>query len=137
MKIGRDTFNKPYFIEYPEIYFNLSHCQGMVACIISNKQVGIDVEWIRPFHEGVMRKVCSIKEQQLIMQSTYPAETFFRLWTLKESYIKAIGQGLQSPMKEVTFSWKSDGEIRSNKGNLKFSQKIIDKRFIIAVCEEN
>ena len=137
VKIARDAFNKPYLPEYPMVQFNLSHCKGMVACIISSKAVGIDVEPIRPFHPAVMRKVCSHEEQKLIEEASCQEESFFRLWTLKESYIKAVGKGLRLSMKQVCFQWTPDGQIISNQPEYQFRQVILENQFILSICEKN
>lgn len=136
IEIIRDQWNKPHLLDYPDIHFNLTHCQGMVACIIGHKTVGIDCERIRPFHKGVMKKVCNSREQQLISQSKCPEETFFKLWTLKESYIKSIGKGLQFPMNKICFSLDEKGKIHSNTEGFYFSQIVIEGRFCLAICEE-
>lgn len=148
--IKRNSWNKPYLRDYPEIQFNLSHCHGMVACIISSKEVGIDIEEIRAFPRAVMKKVCSKEEQQWIEQSTCMEESFFRLWTLKESYIKAVGKGLSFPMKQVDFSNSLNGEtngkihrnihgkihrkIQSNQSGYWFCQYILEKKYILSIC---
>ena len=137
-EIGRDQFNKPYLIHYPNIYFNISHCEQMVACMIGHKPVGIDVEWIRPFSVAAMKKVCSKEEQEWIRAAHHSEEAFFRLWTLKESYIKAVGKGLQIPMKSITFDLEKIGEIKGHiedTQKYRFTQKVIEKRFVLALCE--
>lgn len=134
--IKRDSFNKPYLEDYPDIYFNLSHCSGLVACAIYSNPVGVDIERIRKFPTGVMKKVCSLEEQNWIKKSKCPEEAFFRLWTLKESYIKTIGLGLQFSMKAVNFNVKSNGEIESNQKGYRFKQSVIEDTFVLGSCEE-
>ncbi|MBE6024304.1 MAG: 4'-phosphopantetheinyl transferase superfamily protein [Cellulosilyticum sp.] len=136
IRIKRDCFNKPHLVDYPDIYFNLSHCKGMVACIIHSRPVGVDVEYMRDFTAPVMGKVCSIEEQNWIRESENPEEAFFRLWTLKESYIKTIGLGIQFPMKQVQFKLQSSGKIESNQKGYRFRQIKIGDTFILASCEK-
>ena len=60
---------KPYFFRWPEIYFNLSHCRSACACILSDREAGIDVEHRFPYKESLARRVCHEKEWELMRQS--------------------------------------------------------------------
>jgi len=87
----------------PEIRFNLSHSHGLVVVAIGReREVGIDVELIRPdfASEAIAKRYFSAKEIDEL--SKLPAELrtegFFLCWTRKEAYIKAKGDGLQIPL---------------------------------------
>jgi len=87
----------------PEIRFNLSHSHGLVVVAIGReREVGIDVEMIRPdfASEAIAKRYFSAKEIDEL--SKLPAELrtegFFLCWTRKEAYIKAKGDGLQIPL---------------------------------------
>jgi 4'-phosphopantetheinyl transferase len=63
-----------------------------------NEAVGIDVEYIRPNPKGeqLAQQFFTSKEYKVI-QSVPPdrrQRMFFNLWTVKESYLKATGEGL-------------------------------------------
>lgn len=94
---------RPYITGKSELYISLSHCHGLIACAFGKVELGIDVENIRTFDERVMKRVCSRKEIDCIMSSAEPSRMFFRCWTLKESYGKAMGVGLNYPMRETVF----------------------------------
>ena len=87
----------------PEIRFNLSHSHGLVVVAIGReREVGIDVELIRPdfASEAIAERYFSAEEIDEL--SKLPAELrtegFFLCWTRKEAYIKAKGDGLQIPL---------------------------------------
>ena len=61
-------------------------------------------------------------------------ELFFRYWTLKESYLKARGTGLAASMREISFSWKADGNVESSSEEYVFYQKCLWGKYLIAVC---
>src|SRR5277367_2823395 len=87
----------------PAICFNLSHSHGLaVAAIGREREVGIDVELIRPAFAGqeIARRYFSAKEiAELIgLPAELRAEGFFLCWTRKEAYIKAKGDGLYIPL---------------------------------------
>ncbi|MFC1770806.1 4'-phosphopantetheinyl transferase family protein [Candidatus Margulisiibacteriota bacterium] len=89
---------KPKLKNFPDIHFNLSHSGIWVAITIHDHPVGIDVEHIRPLSSAskIAKRFFSPLEQNYlnnIAQDQYLG-SFFKLWTLKESYIKAIGKGL-------------------------------------------
>lgn len=155
---------KPILQSFPEISFNITHTQGLVGCAISRYCVGMDAEQIRSFDIRLMKKVCSLSEisyicegicsvknkletivftkedEEKITHNRKCQERFFKLWTLKESYVKAMGKGIAFPFQMITFRIEedvTDGErIICNIPNWKFSQFRFQNNYIIAVCEE-
>lgn len=98
---------KPFLTGGPEIDFSIAHTKGLVVCGISGKRIGVDVEQICQFDERLMRRICTEEERYFIeheRKTMTREETFFRFWTLKESFLKATGQGLAVPMREIGFS---------------------------------
>ena len=69
----------------------LSHCHEAVACAVSDKPVGIDIETINHYSEEIATHVMSEAEMRQILTSPLPAEAFTRLWTMKESLYKLTG----------------------------------------------
>lgn len=88
-------------------FFNLSHCDGLVACALSRTSVpGIDVECCdrdAPF--AVAERHYSLEEQAWLaaLPESERQTGFFMLWTLKEAFIKAIGKGLAQPLRDIVF----------------------------------
>ena len=81
------------------LMFNISHSNdyALFAFVNNNLEIGIDIEKIsdKPYLE-LAERFFSKKEFELLsnLQSNQQKIGFFRLWTRKESYIKAIGEGL-------------------------------------------
>lgn len=140
--ILKNNYGKPYFKYHPNLYFNLSHTIGCVACIVSETEVGIDIEKIRPYQKKIVCKVCTPLEQEWINQSDNPNEAFFRLWTLKESIVKANGTGINQSLKHFEFLLSDKEEFPNIKvkleDNLKyhFNQVIIDNQFVLSTCNK-
>lgn len=87
---------KPYLKEHPDVFYNLSHSGSRVMCVLADVPVGCDVEKIRKGNtERIARRFFSEREYQMCKDNP---ETFTRLWTLKESFIKATGKGLSTPL---------------------------------------
>ena len=96
---GYGEHGKPFIVDHSEIYFSLSHCREAVACAISDRPVGIDVESIREFRESLVRYTMNVAEQQQIMEAERPDVAFIRLWTMKEAQLKLTGRGISDNMK--------------------------------------
>ncbi|GKU25883.1 4'-phosphopantetheinyl transferase family protein [Clostridium folliculivorans] len=133
-----NPWGKPSLKNHPNIHFNISHSFNCIACVISDTYaVGIDVEKIRIFNPYAAKKVCTTEEIKKIYSSSNPDRVFFKFWTLKESYIKAIGKGLSHPMKDINFEIYPDGQILSNLSECRFHLIEDTNEFITAVCYLN
>ena len=84
------------------IHFSLSHSGDYVACIISDKPCGIDIEKHneKRDYEKISKRVCTENELTFISD----ADDFYSIWTLKESVMKAVGLGLALDMRNIDFS---------------------------------
>lgn len=107
---------KPYFPGFPHVHFNISHCSGLVVCGLSGKPLGVDAEPLGMVRERVLQRAFSAKEQELVSTSTNPDEMFYRLWTLKEAYGKALGVGLAYPFAETSFLLQGDAVLAAPAG---------------------
>ncbi|PKM52555.1 MAG: hypothetical protein CVV02_00010 [Firmicutes bacterium HGW-Firmicutes-7] len=90
---------KPYLKNYPNIYFNISHCKVGVVCAISDNEVGIDIEKVEAFDLELGKYCCSPEELDRILSSNSPEAEFYSLWTKKESFLKLTGEGLNTDLK--------------------------------------
>ena len=104
--MNKNDMGKPSLAEYPHIHFNLSHAKGIAACIVSEKECGIDCEQVRKCSQGVMRRSFTESERELVERLPEDQRDlmFTRLWTLKESYVKAKGEGLSSAFDSLELS---------------------------------
>jgi 4'-phosphopantetheinyl transferase len=77
--------------------FNLSHAGDWVVCAVAPTAVGIDIEQVRAIDLGIAERFFQPGEYTALLAQ--PADQqrdyFFRLWTAKEAYVKALGLGLQ------------------------------------------
>lgn len=136
--ITKNKYGKPSLTEYPDIKYNISHADGISACMVSEHECGIDCENVREYRPNVMKRAFSDEEKNMIDSAPENQKNllFFRLWTLKEAYIKAIGMGLSFPMKQANFSF-DDNKISSNISDCRFKQYILNNgKFVISICEQ-
>ena len=131
MEYGR--LGKPSLQAYPQLHFNLSHATGICVSAVGNFPMGVDVEPIRPLRPKVIRRICTEEERQLIAQASNPDEAFFRIWTLKESYVKAIGIGVSYPMQTIALHLEG-AAISSNLPGYRFVQYVLQNRYVLALC---
>lgn len=109
-ELAKGEQGKPWLKNYPQIHFNISHGKDMVVCGVDRSPLGVDVEAVRPVRKNIFRRVLTKREQDWLKEcEKYDGEDswyrdFFRLWTLKESYAKAVGKGLAVDFTSVEFS---------------------------------
>ncbi len=111
-----------------KLYFNLSHTRGLIALgIHASCAIGVDVETIEVdrAESGIARRFFSAHEFEWLSQFSGAdyIENFFRIWTLKESYIKAKGMGMKLPLKDFHFVLNAE---ESSKIEIGFSPKLAD-----------
>lgn len=88
-KISESINGKPY-IDNSNIFYNISHKNKMVGLIISDSEVGLDIEYIDTENikrESTLKYFFTEKERESITTN----EDLLTLWTKKESYIKLNG----------------------------------------------
>jgi len=98
-----NNYGKPRLISQDSIHFSLSHSQGQALCAVAfGRDVGIDLERIRPMAqmEAIVRRHFSSPEQAAFDRAPEDSRPglFFALWTRKEAYVKARGEGLSCPL---------------------------------------
>jgi 4'-phosphopantetheinyl transferase len=101
----RSAYGKPYLIHEDSFHFNISHAGAWVVCAIDAEPIGIDVEQIAPIDFRVARSFFSQQEYLDLLDKREEERLpyFYDLWTLKESFVKAEGQGLHIPLNLFTF----------------------------------
>ncbi len=109
LQFSRSEFGKPALAD-PElgVAFNLSHTDDKVVCAFSREcNLGVDIEHIRYRKEllNIMDGYMSIAEKCRITGEPWPKQqkVFFDHWVLKESFVKATGDGLTQPLDQVEF----------------------------------
>ena len=137
--LAQDEHGKPFLPRHPEIAFNLSHCAGLAVCGVAGEPLGVDAEQIRPLRERVLRRVFAPEEVAAVGESASPDEMFFRFWTLKESFVKATGRGLDLPLRSFWVDIRR-GRPQIDCGNIEGQYKLFeldfpaDKAYRLAVC---
>ncbi|MBQ8279163.1 MAG: 4'-phosphopantetheinyl transferase superfamily protein [Roseburia sp.] len=93
----KNADGKPYIKEYPNLYYNLSHSNDYVALVVDEHPVGIDIEHLRIGYQKLVKRFFSEEEVEALT-GNWSDELFTKLWTRKESYLKATGYGMRMPL---------------------------------------
>lgn len=108
----------------PDIHFNLTHSGNYAAGVCGVSPVGIDVETIGKMNERTAKRFFHDREYQYLESAEDPQEKcqrFFRLWVLKESFMKVTGLGMKLPLNAF--------EIRIQGENIEVVQNVDEKQY--------
>jgi 4'-phosphopantetheinyl transferase len=103
---------KPELAKRPaetDLRFNLAHSEGLAIAAVSGVECGIDIERVRPLSDfdELVARFFSPRESSSF-QAAAPedkASAFFNLWTRKEAWLKAIGEGIGYALDKVEVSF--------------------------------
>lgn len=130
---------KPGFADIP-VFFNLSHSVNRAMCVMSDCQAGCDVEQIHSVNADIALRFYHPDEAALLDSCGTAEEReqlFFRLWTLKESFVKCIGTGFDMPFGSFcVFKAGEEWNVRGQniKGNYYFSEFSNDDEYCYSWC---
>ncbi len=110
-----EEFGKPKLVG-AGLTFNLSHTRSIALLAVSkNQKIGVDTEPLnRPINtEAISKRFFTAKEHQdlLSLSGQERQQAFFRLWVMKEAFVKAVGCGLSGSLAAF--------EVSESEGNLK------------------
>ncbi|MDW6093412.1 4'-phosphopantetheinyl transferase superfamily protein [Vibrio rhizosphaerae] len=106
--IYRKVYGKPAIAGTPSLWFNISHSNGVGVLLLSRSgDVGVDIEFKKKDSQILKIARRFFHRQEMAQLESLPSKDVYRqarqLWTLKESYIKAIGKGLAHPLNSFWF----------------------------------
>lgn len=102
---------KPYLVDYPQLSFSLSHSGSLVACAVSEQEIGLDVQEYVKVKKGLAERFFTKEECALLHEQTDTKayeKLFFRLWSIKESYMKLTGLGMKKGLDSFTIDFEEN-----------------------------
>lgn len=127
-------------VQGENVSYNISHSGSLVICALSDKAVGCDTEYLKKAPNGVAKHFFCESEKAYLNQyqgEAYDRE-FFRLWTMKESYMKMTREGMKLPLHKFELNL---GEpitiIRDSKVQPCFIKEYGVTDYLVTVCAES
>lgn len=108
----------------PGIRFNVSNSGDFALYALTlRREIGVDLEVLKPMPDGmeIAERFFSAPENEVFAALAEEVRdlAFFRCWTRKEAYIKAVGEGLSMPLDrfDVAFAPGEPARILRTRGN--------------------
>ena len=117
LRFAYSAYGKPELIQpenAPRLHFNLAHSEDSALFAFAwNRTLGVDIEAVKqdtPCDE-LAQNFFSEAERAAYFALPEPERrpAFFRIWTRKEAYVKARGEGLSLPLSAFDVSLDADG----------------------------
>ncbi|MFD0589174.1 4'-phosphopantetheinyl transferase family protein [Paenibacillus sp. GCM10027627] len=132
---------KPMLEGRPDACFNLSHSGSWVAAAFGSEPLGIDVETVREPDLVLAKRFFSSPEYEGLcrLEPSKQRDRFYELWTLKESYIKAIGEGLSISLRSFSIFYNEAEEPvldAKAEGGYQLTRLVLDSGYKLSVCSK-
>ena len=125
-------YGKPSF-KNSKYFFNTSHSGKYALCVISDVEVGCDIEEIKEYKKRVANRFFTEKENNYLELSIDKDDLFYRFWTLKESYIKCIGKGFGLSLNSFEMDNNGNDVVIKDNDNYSFIEQKFDG-YRISIC---
>lgn len=106
----KTTIGKPFFLNKPDIYFSITHCDGYVWVAVSNSPIGIDFEKINKEAKNDLEVAFTQADWEIVSNDLYKS---FQYFSLKEAYSKMIGTGFTTDPSMITLSFLQENSFHT------------------------
>lgn len=133
------TNGKPY-LKSRDFGFSITYTDEYIfIAIVKDIDIGIDAEKIKNNNLEVAKEFMSLGELVDLDTSNDKQGYFLRLWTLKESYLKLVGQGIDDTITKLEFRENSDRtfSVQRDHINVLYIKNFLSKSCIISVATFN
>ena len=142
--VEKDEKGKPCLAGRPDLHISISHSGPYAACAFGDKPVGIDIEmwrthskWQRivdKMHPGEREAMTRLCGGTISRDTAEPVRQFCDLWVRKESFLKAVGEGLRLSLDafDTTGNMVSQ-DLREGRWYIK-SWQLPEEALSVAVC---
>lgn len=101
---------KPIWPGKEEIHFNLSHSGDYACCAVADQPVGVDIQVCDGLRSALAKRFFTEKDNQRLRECSGQEQEnlFYRLWSIKESYIKLTGKGMSQGLSSFEICWDQE-----------------------------
>lgn len=93
--IGYREGGKPFLREREGLFFNLSHSGDYVCCAVGREETGVDIQVHTKVRQSLPERFFTQEDNRRLKEAGTEREAlFFRMWSIKESYLKLTGKGI-------------------------------------------
>lgn len=144
LEFDKNEFGKPFILNQKNINFSISHAGDFCACGIcfgEENKIGVDIEKKRQYKKGnkaIVNRFFS-KDEGTFVENAQTQEqkekNFLTIWTRKESYVKATGEGLYAPINEIC-TIQDDGFVLRKEQKMPFLVKTfyLQNDYALSIC---
>jgi 4'-phosphopantetheinyl transferase len=145
LTFGQSSQGKPFLTNLP-ISFNISHSGDYLAIAIAQQhELGVDLEQmvVKRSRDAIAQRYFHPHEVAFL-QTLEPAQrelAFYRLWTLKEAFLKARGTGIAAGLERAVFVFDDlqihsqfAPELHENPNEWRFWQWQLGGQFALALA---
>ena len=138
-----NSYGKPELSGPMKVSFNISHSGYWIGCVTGSGELGLDIERINRIKiPEISDTVFTSREIEFLnsLNGDDYINSFYRFWTLKESYIKARGMGIYLPLNSFGFKYeKSSGfpflyTENNNISEFSFKSIELDRDHVTSIC---
>jgi len=127
---------KPYLKNVPYVHFNISHSGSVAMCALHSAPVGVDIERINTVDSMTAWRIMSKDELAAFNMAQDRNSFFYKIWTLKEAYIKYNGRGIGCDLQALSVYPDKDN-ITTNIPGCQFALIDAADGYQAAVCASN
>lgn len=139
LSFKKNQYGKPSLLKYEAVHYNCSHSGDWVLCAVGDAPLGVDVEVIKSGDLDIAKRFFTGEEYTWLQELNGKERdiAFYKLWTLKESYVKALGKGLAIPLDSFSFYFGDSIELKTDtpdSGGYSFWSEQLDQSHMASLC---
>ena len=133
--IGYREGGKPFLREREGLFFNLSHSGDYVCCAVGREETGVDIQAHTKVRPSLSERFFTQEDNRRLREAGSEREAlFFRMWSIKESYLKLTGKGVGAGLSSFEIEWEERAIRENGKREALFEENLTLPGCSLCVC---